>query len=62
MIKTGSFDMNYPKPVDAKDTELLSEGAKEPQSFQSGDNVIERDTTKHKPFGGLGGRGFADDK
>jgi len=45
---------------DVKDTKMLEPGGREPAEFQSGENVLERDTRKHGPFGGLGARGFAD--
>lgn len=55
-----SFDAEYPTPKDVKDTKMLQPGAREPESFQVGSNDITRDVRKHGPFGGLGGRGFAD--
>jgi len=55
-----SFDASLPMGKDVKDTKMLEPGGREPAEFQSGENVLERDTRKHGPFGGLGARGFAD--
>lgn len=53
-----SFDAPVPEPKSVQQTKMLDTKAKE--VFQTGTNVLKRQTTTHKPFGGLGVRGFAD--
>jgi hypothetical protein len=52
-----SFDTNaVDKGKDVKETKMLDPGAKE--AFATGTNSVTRQTTKHKPFGKLGAKGF----
>lgn len=53
-----SYDSDIPKGKPVEQTKQLEPGAREP--YATGANKIERQKTKHKPFGKLGVKGFAD--
>jgi hypothetical protein len=57
-----SYDGTPPAAKDVRDTKMLDTGARESASRTTGTPNYDRSKTKHKPFGMLGSKGFADGK
>lgn len=52
-----SYDSEVPSGKCVEETKQLNAGAREPEAYIKGGNLLKRDVTKHKPFGKLGGKG-----